>query len=369
MKKTIGKIYQSKIQHVGDGHYRFTLIGITSPKKASVIKYDIKFEQEEGKSKNKPPKIKLNLSKEFHKDCSLTINKTVLGDTYEITTPGEYPVIFDYHDSALKLLASPEVSYMDSALETIGKEVVEPYYGNEFLALGSTITDLLTGKLMTKNQLCQALNLQKTPKGSKNINLAGLISRVTSTLMAERNYITASDSGHFGTEYIIIVEEILKKFGKDKQYLETLPEYAQKLAENPTLVYEYLLNLKPEETVAFAKKIASLYENLRTFYITKGIGNNKIWEILLKKGKHLSDTRSTYEQTIPCGIDVKEDTLIITRSDAWDTPIFSVHQLTQTITEKRKLEGLRNVAKKILQKAPKCLKNAAAMSRRRRKND
>ena len=347
MKKTIGKIYQSKIQLVGDGHYRFTLIGIISPKKASGIKYDIKFDKEEGKSKNEPPKIKLNLSKEFYKDCRLTISKTELGDAYEITTPGEYPVIFDYHNSGLNFLASPDVSYMDSALETIGEKVIEPYYGNEFLALGSAIMDSLTGQLMTKNQLSSALKLQKTPKGSKNINLAGLISRVTSTLMAERNYITASDSGHFGTEYIIIVEEILKKFGKDKQYLETLPEYAQKLAENPTLVYEYLLNLKPEETVAFAKKIASLYENLRTFYITKGIGNNKIWEILLKKGKHLSDTRSTYEQTIPCGIDVKEDTLIITRSDACDTPIFSVHQLTQTISESRILNALKQATRKI----------------------
>ena len=368
MKKTIGKIYQSKIQHVGDVHYRFTLIGITSPKKASVIKYDIKFEQEEGKSKNKPPKISLKLSNEVYKDCSLTINKTGLGDAYEITTPGEYPVIFDYHDSALNLLASPEAIYIDSAIETIGKEVTETYYGDEFLALGSAITDLLTGKLMTKNQLKSALQLDKKLDGKKDINLAGLISRVTSTLMAERNYITASNSGNFGTQYIIIVEEILKKFEMDKQYLETLPEYAQKLAENPTLVYEYLLRLSPQEIEGLARKIAVLYDELRSFYESNNIGDISMWKALNDKSESLLGAISAYSQNY-VGFNINNDTIVVTRRNSKGEEQTSQHQLTQTITEKRKLEGLRNVAKKILQKAPKCLKNAAAMSRRRRKNE
>lgn len=367
MKKTIGKIYQSKIQHVGDGHYRFTLIGIISPKKASVIKYDIKLDKEEGKSKNEPPKIKLNLSKEFYKDCRLTISKTGLGDAYEITTPGEYPVIFDYHTSSLNFLASPDAIYIDSTLETIGEKVIEPYYGNEFLALGSAIMDSLTGKLMTKNQLSSALKLPKQQKGPKNIDLARLISKVTSTLMKEHNYLLAHESGKFGTRYIDILTEMFEQMGATKKYLETPSAYAKKLSENPTLVYEYLLMLSPQEIDELTRKIATLYDELRAFYKLNNIGDTPMLQVLNSKSESLLAALSNYNQNYIC-FNINNDTIVVTRRDPKGEEQSSPRQLTPTISESRILRALKHITKKIPPRIPTSLKKASA-SLKRRKND
>ena len=346
MKKKIGKIYQSNIQHVGDGHYRFTLIGVISPKKASVIRYDIRLQQEEEKNKNDKPTIKISLSKEFYKDCKLNITCLGTGNKYEITTGGDNQMIFDYFDKTLNFLVCFDSSYMESALETIGEQVIEKYYGESFMALGSAISDSLIGTLMTKNQLKSALGLTKKIDGQKNLNLARVISRTVSALKTEYKYISALDIIGVGEKYIKILEKIFEKFGIDSYRLETPLDYARRLEESPMLVYEYLLNLTPKEIVEFADEIASLYEELKTVCITNKIDNKAKWRFLDDKRDLLVSAITAYKQII-ASIWVEGDKLMVTRREGHETAVLSDHVLTQTITERRVLEGLKNSIKNI----------------------
>ena len=340
--KGIGTIYKTKPRKLSEGNFEFYLIGITGKKSYQIIKYQIALKQVT-EQKEKPPLIMQNSKpaiddKNIEQRISQIINgiknaakedqskEYILNSTIELTPISHLEIeisdnqgLSDYiKKEGFNLEDLIEITYVEPEnikrnFEIIAKEIVEKSYGNEFTSFADEILMALTGRLSPENTKYEPVKMEHISRSSY-ANPATFLAAIREYFIDDESFYWLGIAMEIQEKYINLLKNIFIGCGIDIEKIK-VPNitwgwegeenqksigFRNELAQNPMLIYEYLLSLNNEKLLSFYNEIYQFYTDLinmcKKEQVDGGTRTNQFHPVL----KRLSESSSRYRELSSC---------------------------------------------------------------------